>query len=226
MKITENKTLKQNNTIFKPNIYLKNNKTKIAFINSINEKNKLKEKSRNTKEKILEKEKEVVDSNNNIQTDDNKDKDTDAGEKEKENLPNFSYLEPKESEEPSVFEYKSKNEINEAENIFKPHAMICKYAICILLKEDSNEDSKLLNMTLKGIISNLGDLGELGIKSENIFIYIFVNKIKQNELVTQESIINNEVNQNSNDNNIKRDIKNGKNNENKNTNIDSDNKRL
>ena len=55
MKITENKTLKQNNTIFKPNIYLKNNKTKIAFINSINEKNKLKEKSRNTKEKILEK---------------------------------------------------------------------------------------------------------------------------------------------------------------------------
>ena len=55
MKITENKTLKQNNTIFKPNIYLKNNKTKISFINSINEKNKLKEKSRNTKEKILEK---------------------------------------------------------------------------------------------------------------------------------------------------------------------------
>ena len=159
----------------------------------------MEEKENNdSKPKITEKEKEVVDSNNNIQTDDNKDKDTDAGEKEKENLPNFSYLEPKESEEPSVFEYKSKNEINEAENIFKPHAMICKYAICILLKEDSNEDSKLLNMTLKGIISNLGDLGELGIKSENIFIYIFVNKIKQNELVTQESIINNLKQENRN----------------------------
>ncbi len=139
--------------------------------------------------KISEKEKEVVNSKNNLQTDDDKDKDTEAGEKEGQ--PNFYYLEQKEGEEPSVFEYKSKNDINEAENIFKPHALTCKYVICILLKEDNNEDSKLLKKTLDGIISNLGDLGELGIKCENILIYIFVNKIKQNELITRESIINN-----------------------------------
>ena len=154
------------------------------------------EETNDSNPKISQKEKEEVDSKNNIQNDDNKDKDTDAGEKE--NKPNFYYLEPKEREEPSVFEYQSKIDRSEAENIFKPHALICKYAICILLKEDGKEDSKLLKMTLDGIISNLGDLGELGIKCENILIYIFVNKIKQNELVTQESIINNLKQENRN----------------------------
>jgi hypothetical protein len=41
---------------------------------------------------------------------------------------------------------------------------------------------------LEGIISNLGGLSELGINYENIFMYIFVNKIKNNELIQQDTI--------------------------------------
>ena len=41
---------------------------------------------------------------------------------------------------------------------------------------------------MDGIISNFGGLSELGINCENIFIYIFVNEIKNNELIPQEKI--------------------------------------
>ena len=140
--------------------------------------------------KIEEKEPNVINSHNQLQ-DENKDKDTNAGEVgNAEKQENFEYLEPREREDSQIFDCKSKenNVENDAENIFKPHAIICKYAICILLKEDNSKDSLLLKSTIDSIMSNYGDLTELGINPENIIIYVFVSKNKLNKLIAEEDI--------------------------------------
>ena len=143
------------------------------------------------KREIDTKDPDIAKSTDQMREED-KDKETEAGEANKIEEVNFSYLEQKERDEPLVFEFESKdkNEINDAENIFKPNALISKYVICILLKEDSKEDSDLLKQTLHDILDNFGGLEELGINCENILIYIFVSNIKKNELVSQEEIKN------------------------------------
>ena len=113
---------------------------------------------------------------------DNKYKITEAEEQKQ----NFYYLTKKEGKDDSVLN--SAADKRDEENILQADGMITKYAICILLKEDEKEDSKHLKLTLDGIISNFGGLSELGINCENIFIYIFVNEIKNNELIPQEKI--------------------------------------
>ena len=139
---------------------------------------------------IERKEPDVINSHDQLQ-DENKDKDTNAGEVGNiEKQENFEYLEPREREDSQIFDCKSKenNVENDAENIFKPHAIICKYAICILLKEDNSKDSLLLKSTIDSIMSNYGDLTELGINPENIIIYVFVSKNKLNKLIAEEDI--------------------------------------
>lgn len=133
----------------------------------------------------------VINSANNLKEDD-KDKETNAGEDNKNKEENFAYLEARDSEEPSVFEFapSEKKDINDAENKFIPKDSNPEYVICILLKEDSEEDSVLLKATLYEIRENFDELEKLGINYENILIYIFVNKIKKNELVSQEVIKN------------------------------------
>ena len=132
-----------------------------------------------------EKGSQVNKSQNENENENNKSKVTNAGEQEIVQQ-NFNYLEQKEGEEASIFN--GANSKNEDEDIFKPHAILNKYTICILLKEDTKDDSELLKSTLDGIISNFGGLTELGINLENIFIYVFVNKIKNNELIPKEKI--------------------------------------
>ncbi len=140
---------------------------------------------------IQTKDPDVINSANNLKEDD-KDKETNAGEDNKNKEENFAYLEARDSEEPSVFEFapSEKKDINDAENKFKPKDSNPEYVICILLKEDSEEDSVLLKATLYEIRENFDELEKLGINYENILIYIFVNKIKKNELVSQEVIKN------------------------------------
>ena len=140
---------------------------------------------------IQTKDPDVINSANNLKEDD-KDKETNAGEDNKNKEENFAYLEARDSEEPSVFEFapSEKKDINDAENKFKPKDSNPEYVICILLKEDSEEDSVLLKSTLYEIRENFDELEKLGINYENILIYIFVNKIKKNELVSQEVIKN------------------------------------
>ena len=140
---------------------------------------------------IQTKDPDVINSANNLKEDD-KDKETNAGEDNKNKEENFAYLEARDSEEPSVFEFapSEKKDINDAENKFIPKDSNPEYVICILLKEDSEEDSVLLKATLYEIRENFDELEKLGINYENILIYIFVNKIKKNELVSQEVIKN------------------------------------
>ena len=146
----------------------------------------------------------VMNSRNKMNQDD-QDKVTNAEEGTKIKEENFAYLAARVNEETSVFEFKSKKNQEEAEgeeveeeNIFKKNASTCKYAICVLLKEDGDQDSELLKSTLDGIKSNLGDLGELGIECKDILIYVFVSKIKQKELVSEEDIKNNLSGENRN----------------------------
>jgi hypothetical protein len=56
-----------------------------------------------------------------------------------------------------------------------------KYAICILVKDDSDSNEKLLKETLEGIKSNILGLSKL-MKAENILICAFFNEIKDNSI--------------------------------------------
>ena len=131
-------------------------------------------------------EKSPKDSKNEILDKGNEDKKTNAEEKEDDN---FSYLE-KTSNDPIVFEYKPRdeNDLNPEENIFKADSINVKLAICILLKEDSQEQSSLLKETLDGIFANFDSLDNYEIKPENIYIYIFANKINNNILISGDVI--------------------------------------
>ena len=131
-------------------------------------------------------EKSPKDSKNEILDKGNEDKKTNAEEKEDDN---FSYLE-KTSNDPIVFEYKPRdeNDLNPEQNIFKAESINVKLAICILLKEDSQEQSCLLKETLDGIFANFDSLDNYEIKPENIYIYIFANKINNNILISGDVI--------------------------------------
>ena len=143
---------------------------------------------------IATKDPEVINSQEKMNQDD-QDKATNAEEENiKKEEENFDYLEPREKEEPSIFNYSNKeNDINESENIFKPMALIGRYIICILLKEDDTVDSILLKHTLDGIISNFGGLSVLGIGPDNVLIYVFVNKLKKKENKENKALVPNEL---------------------------------
>ena len=130
------------------------------------------------------------DSHNEITQKGNEDKQTNAEEEEnnkKEEDNNFSFLE-KCDKEPDIFEFKikDKNDLNEENNIF--HSDSIKYAIGVLLKGDSSDSSNLLKYTIDGIFDNFDSLNNFGISPKNIIIYIFVNKINEDKLVSVETI--------------------------------------
>jgi len=64
----------------------------------------------------------------------------------------------------------------------------CKYAICILIKDDIYFNSKLLEKTFEGIKDNIRDLKQRLINPENILICIFFNEIKNNSIFNEEEI--------------------------------------
>jgi len=136
--------------------------------------------------KKMNMEKKGLEGKNEILDKGNEDKKTNAEEKEDDN---FSYLE-KTSYDPIVFEYKPRdeNDLNPEQNIFKADSINVKLAICILLKEDSQEQSSLLKETLDGIFANFDSLDNYKIKPENIYIYIFANKINNNILISGDVI--------------------------------------
>ena len=87
----------------------------------------------------------------------------------------FDFLIPSDVD-PTPFSYPI-NE-NENENIFLKNNEYIKYAICILLKDNSFENCILLQKTLEGIINkNMGALSTFQIEPKDIYIVIFVNKI-------------------------------------------------
>ena len=76
--------------------------------------------------------------------------------------------------------------IEEMETFFKKLKGKYKCAICILLNDDSTLSSTYLYATLKGIIDNESCLNDLNISFNDIIIFTFINKIKNNSLIEEE----------------------------------------
>ena len=126
-----------------------------------------------------------------------KDKETEPGERGEEEHEehvyvkkvNFDYLEINDANTKS-FSFKNIQSDDEVNNIYE-NVGEHKYAICILLKDNSFNNCVLLEKTIKGIISNYGDLATISIHPEDIYIFVFINQIENKEyLVNNEAFKN------------------------------------
>ena len=106
---------------------------------------------------------------------------TEPGEIPKIIQKKFDYLINTE-EDPIEFSLTDMNGIYENEEEYK-------YGICILLSDNSNDNCLLLEQTIKGIISNYGDLSTIRIEPKDIYIFIFINqRVNEEYLVSKNSI--------------------------------------
>ena len=98
---------------------------------------------------------------------------------------NFNYIQT------NGFSTKFKMEGTSIDFIYKLKKENCKYIICILIKDDSYFNSKILEKTLLGIKYNLQYLKDILIEPENILICIFFNEIKTDDIFDEEDKPNN-----------------------------------
>ena len=145
---------------------------------------------------------EISEKNNDIKEPDSNEKITNSSKsKEDEAKTNISDETPKNTSKSAKvnitpFTYFSQDEnvskmsMNgiEIENIYGSKKGNYKYVICVLLKDDSDYSSLLLERTLEGIKNNLGSLAEICIKSYDILICVFVNYITSNKLIDQKNL--------------------------------------
>ena len=105
-------------------------------------------------------------------------------EENKENIINntlpFKYLEKDNAPEKVIFDGEEKT------NIFEAERGKYDYIICILLKDDLNKSSELLNNTLKSIYNNRDSLDDLGISTSSMLICVFINEIKGYSLFNKD----------------------------------------
>ena len=139
--------------------------------------------------------------NNNENPEENNQRNTEAGEENIQVKKTFDYLIPDESENVAeAFDFPNKSVSGSETDIYGPLSGQYKYAICILLKDNTFGNCCLLEETIKGIISNFGDLGTIQINPKDIFIAVFVNqidKISGNEFLIKKdklTLINKEKN--------------------------------
>ena len=131
----------------------------------------------NVEEKYPKSNDEII-NNPNIH---DEDVETEPGEIPKNIQKKFDYLINTE-EDPIEFSLTDMNGIYENEEEYK-------YGICILLSDNSNDNCLLLEQTIKGIISNYGDLSTIRIEPKDIYIFIFINqRVNEEYLVTKSSI--------------------------------------
>ena len=136
--------------------------------NSSRHSNDEKEEKSSNRSNVEEKENENISEQNGQgkEEQENEKEENQQTEKDEKYVP-FSYFE----------EINNTNDILD-DTIFDHMVGMFKYSICILIKDDSIFSSQLLFNTLKGIELNLKELNEkVGIKSEQISIFIFVNRI-------------------------------------------------
>ena len=74
------------------------------------------------------------------------------------------------------------------QNLYKPFKSLCKYVICILVKDDTYYNSQLLDSTLKGIKSNIPEIKQFLIEPENILICIFFNEFINSNIFNEDDI--------------------------------------
>ena len=95
----------------------------------------------------------------------------------------FNFLELN-SNDSEKFIYKGKEEENTI--IFNKGEF--DYIICILVKDDSYESSKLLEKTINEIYNNFDSLGTIGIDSKNTLVCVFIKQIESFSLFNSEDI--------------------------------------
>ena len=83
----------------------------------------------------------------------------------------------------------------EIEYIYQTLQQHCKLLICILIKDDTFFNSKLLEKTFEGIKNNIKDLQQISIEPENILISVFFNESKNYSVFDEQSM--NALNDNS-----------------------------
>ena len=88
-------------------------------------------------------------------------------------------------EESIAFDFVVKS--NDNENIYKEVGEY-KFAICILLKDNSIGNCELLKDTIQEIINNLEELKTFNIESKDIYIFIFINIIIEDNLVKKSRL--------------------------------------
>ena len=114
-----------------------------------------------------------------------KDAETEVGDENIKVTKIFEYLIPTD-EDPSPFSFDLTKSTNL--NIYE-EAGEYKYTICILLKNNSYNNCRLLQKTIEGIYLNLESLKTLEIEMKDIYIFIFINQIVNYEyLIKKESI--------------------------------------
>ena len=105
-------------------------------------------------------------------------------EENKENISNntlpFKYLEKDNAPEKIILDGEEKT------NIFEAEKGKYDYIICILLKDDLNKSSEMLNITLRSIYSNRDSLNDFGISTSTMLICVFINEIKGYSLFNKD----------------------------------------
>ena len=108
-------------------------------------------------------------------------------EENRENIINntlsFKYLEKDNAPEKIYFDGEEKT------NIFEPYKGKYDYIICILLKDDSQNSSEMLDNTLKCIYGNRDSLDQLGISTSTMLICVFINENKGYALFNKDEFI-------------------------------------
>lgn len=102
---------------------------------------------------------------------------------------NFDYLEINDADSKS-FSFKNKQSDDTENNIYE-NVGEHKYAICILLKDNSFNNCVLLEKTIKGIINNYGDLATISIQPNDIYIFVFINHIENKEYLVNNNAFKN-----------------------------------
>ena len=105
-------------------------------------------------------------------------------EENKENISNntlpFKYLEKDNAPEKIILDGEEKT------NIFEAEKGKYDYVICILLKDDLNKSSEMLNITLRSIYANRDSLNDFGISTSTMLICVFINEIKGYSLFNKD----------------------------------------
>ena len=105
-------------------------------------------------------------------------------EENKENISNntlpFKYLEKDNAPEKIILDGEEKT------NIFEAEKGKYDYIICILLKDDLNKSSEMLNITLRSIYANRDSLNDFGISTSTLLICVFINEIKGYSLFNKD----------------------------------------
>ena len=104
---------------------------------------------------------------------------------EKNNLSNNIYTFLQSNGKSYIFR---KDNCDDVQSLYQNLQSQCKFVICILTKDDTYFNGKLLEETFKGINDNMKELENLLIKPENVLICVFFNEIKNNLVFNEEDI--------------------------------------